>query len=221
MARGRRGEAGEHLSETDRLETFADGVMAIAITLLILEIEVPRVPEGKTLAGALAAQWPSYAAYVVSFLTIGVIWVNHHHMFGLIRRADNAFLVLNVVFLMTIAALPWATALLAEFLQDSAGRTLATVVYGGLMVVIALMFNVVWRYAASGERLLPGDVDREELARTNRVYLAGPVVYAAATLLALVNAWISLAIFAALALYYTLPISGPHAGRLRPNATEP
>ena len=89
-------------SDTGRLETFADGVIAIAITLLILEVKVPPVG-GEQLASAVVHAWPSYAGYVVSFLTIGVIWVNHHHMFKLIGRTTHAFLILNVVFLMTIA----------------------------------------------------------------------------------------------------------------------
>ena len=190
--------------------------MAIAITLLILEVEVPEAGTGESLAHALGRQWPSYAAYAVSFLTIGIIWINHHHLFGLIERANNTFLVLNVFFLMAIAALPWPTALVAEHLQNADNRATATLVYGGLMVVIAVMFNVVWRYASFHGRLLPEGVDQNELERTNRAYLAGPIVYLAATLLALVNAWISLAMFAALALYYTLPMSGPNPGVLRP-----
>jgi uncharacterized membrane protein len=92
---------------TARLETFSDGVIAIAITLLILEIKVPHPALGQSLADALAHEWPSYAAYVVSFLTIGIIWVNHHHMFTLIGRANHTFLMLNVVFLMFIAAIPF------------------------------------------------------------------------------------------------------------------
>jgi uncharacterized membrane protein len=100
--------------DTSRLETFADGVMAIAITLLILEIDVPHVGPGESLAAALADQWPSYAGYVVSFLTIGIMWVNHHHMFKLIQRANHTFLVLNVIFLMVIAAVPRPTALVAD-----------------------------------------------------------------------------------------------------------
>jgi uncharacterized membrane protein len=102
--------------DTARLEMFADGVMAIAITLLILEVAVPHV-EGRSLASALARQWPSYVAFVVSFLTIGIIWVNHHHMFKLIARTNHAFLILNVLFLMTICILPWPTALLADYAQ--------------------------------------------------------------------------------------------------------
>jgi uncharacterized membrane protein len=202
------------IADTSRLETFADGVMAIAITLLILEIDVPHVEGDGSLALALARQWPSYAAYVVSFLTIGIIWVNHHHLFTVIERSTSTFLMLNVVFLMTIAALPWPTALVAEYIQDDARRAVATAVYGGTMVAIAVMFNVVWRYASHDARLLPRTVDRVALARINRNYLAGPVVYSAATLLALANPWISLVIFALLALYYLVPTSGPRAALL-------
>ncbi|MGH2694007.1 MAG: TMEM175 family protein [Actinomycetota bacterium] len=200
--------------DTSRLETFADGVMAIAITLLILEIDVPHVDEGHSLTTALADQWPSYAAYSVSFITIGIMWVNHHHMFTLIRVSNHMFLVLNVVFLMTIAALPWPTALLAEYIRDADERTVATLVYGGTMVAIAIMFNVVWRYAAGGHRLLVPEADAAAVETITRSYILGPVSYTVATLLAFVDAWISLALFAALAGYYLLPVSGPRAERI-------
>lgn len=208
-------------SETSRLETFADGVMAIAITLLILEIDVPHVRPGESLLRALADQWPSYAGYLVSFLTIGIIWVNHRHLFNVIERTSHTFLMLNVLFLMTIAALPWPTALVAEYIRDEAERTTATVVYGGTMTAIAVMFNAVWRYAAQGLRLLAADVDRNELQRINRSYLSGPLTYGVATLVAFANPWASLVIYAALALYWLLPGSGPRIERLRPANGEP
>jgi uncharacterized membrane protein len=204
----------QRISETARLETFADGVMAIAITLLILEIEVPHVEAGESLATALARQWPSYAAYVVSFLTIGIIWVNHHHLFAVVERTNHTFLMLNVLFLMTIAGLPWPTALIGEYILSEAERSTATVVYGLTMTSIAVMFNVVWRYASGNLRLLPADVNRKELTHINRSYLSGPIGYAGATLIALVNAWISMAIFAAMALYWLIPGSGPRVERL-------
>jgi uncharacterized membrane protein len=210
----RRARADAGATETARLETFADGVMAIAITLLILEIAVPHVEPDESLGAALADQWPSYAAYVVSFLTIGIMWVNHHHMFTLIQRTTHTFLMLNVVFLMTIAALPWPTALIADYIRDSAHRPVATLVYGGTMVSIAIMYNVVWRFAVRRNLLRP-DVDPEGIRRASRGYLAGPTVYAAITLLALINAWVSLLLFALFALYWLLPVSGPRPGMLR------
>jgi len=196
--------------DTARLETFADGVMAIAITLLILDVHVPRT-EGSALGTALARQWPSYAGFVISFLTIGIIWVNHHHMFKLIERTTHAFLRLNVVFLMTICVLPWPTALVADYVRSPDGRTLATAVYGGVMTSIAIMFNVVWRYAGTNHRLLVPGISDEALAKMNRSYLAGPVVYGSATLIAFVQPYVSLAIFAGLAVYWLLPGTGPRA----------
>jgi uncharacterized membrane protein len=201
--------------DTGRLETFADGVMAIAITLLILEVHVPRV-RGEALASAVLHQWPSYAGFLVSFLTIGIIWVNHHHMFKLIARTTHGFLMLNVIFLMTISALPWPTALVADYVRDAHGRVVATAIYGGVMTSVAIMFNVVWRYAANGHRLLVPGIADDALARMKRNYLAGPVIYGSATLVALVAPYISLGVYAALAVYWLLPGTGPRAEVLAP-----
>src|SRR6184192_1573252 len=207
---GRRHDEPRPTSDTARLETFADGVLAIAITLLILEVKVPH-GSGAALGSRLAHQWPSYVGYAVSFLTIGVIWVNHHHMFKLIERSTHAFLMLNVVFLMTIAFLPWPTALVAAYIRDPSGRHVAAVVYGLTMVSIAVMFNLVWWYASSRGRLLVAGIDPAAIARTNRSYLMGPIVYGIATVVAPVNAFLSLAIYAALAVYWLLPGTGPRA----------
>jgi uncharacterized membrane protein len=202
-------ETGPTDADTSRLETFADGVMAIAITLLILEIKVPEIHGEHSLARALLDQWPSYAAYFVSFITIGIMWINHHHMFKLIRRADHTFLVLNVLFLMTIAFLPWPTALLAEYARDPGGRTAGAMIYGVTMLLIAVMFNLVWRYAGGKHRLLFAGVSDRMVRRTNNSYLLGPIIYGSAALIALVNPLISLAIYAALAIYWLLPGTGP------------
>jgi len=205
------GEALEQTSDTARLETFSDGVIAIAITLLILEVRVPAGVPGRDLVGAVVHQWPSYAGYAVSFLTIGVIWVNHHHMFKLIGRTTHAFLMINVVFLMTIAFLPWPTALVAEYIRDPDGRRVAAVVYGLTMVAIAVMFNVVWLYASREGRLLREQIDAETLNRTYRSYLLGPIVYGSAVIIALFAPVVSLSIYAALGVYWLLPGTGPRA----------
>ena len=196
-------------ADTSRLETFSDGVMAIAITLLILDVHLPHIGPGGSLARALAHQWGSYAGYVVSFLTLGIIWVNHHHMFRLIERANHTFLMLNVLFLMAIAAVPFPTALVASSVHDPDARRVAAIVYGGVMVGMAIMFNLVWRYAARGHRLLVPNVDVRAVERINRSYLYGPVVYGAGVLVALVSSWASLAVYAALAVYYLLPGASP------------
>jgi uncharacterized membrane protein len=199
--------------DTARLEMFADGVMAIAITLLILEVQVPPL-SAPSLWSALAEQWPSYVAFVVSFLTIGIIWVNHHHMFKLIERTTHGFLMLNVVFLMTICILPFPTALVADYVRNPDTRDVATVVYGGAMTAIAVMFNLVWRFAGTRHHLLVPGISDETLAKMNRDYLAGPVVYGTATIIAFIQPYISLAIFAVLCVYWLLPGTGPRAEAL-------
>ncbi len=195
-------------SDTGRLETFADGVMAIAITLLILEVRVPHLLPGERLSTALAKQWPSYAGFVVSFLTLGIIWVNHHQMFKMIRGVTHGFLMLNVIFLMAISFLPFPTALVADYIRNTDERLTATLVYGADMVAIAIMFNVVWRAASTNRRLLVDGVDEAALARITRGYLGGPIVYTIATLLAFLSPFISLGIFALMALFWLLPSSG-------------
>jgi uncharacterized membrane protein len=195
-------------SDTGRLETFADGVMAIAITLLILEVRVPEHESGR-LGHALLDAWPSYAAYVTSFLTIGVIWVNHHRMFNVIERSTHAFLMLNVVFLMAVSFLPFPTALVADAIRAHDGVRIATFVYGGTMVLIAVMFNLVWGYASAGHRLLVEGLELESIRKGTRSYRRGPLLYLVLTLLAVINPFISLAAFAALAAYWLLPTAGP------------
>jgi TMEM175 potassium channel family protein len=192
----------ESAKETTRLETFADGVFAIAITLLVLEIRIPD--PGQDLGQALVNQWPSFAAYVTSFLTIGVMWVSHHQMFTIIRRTTTTFLFLNVLFLLPVAFVPFPTALVAAHILDEGGRTTAVLVYGGVSVVIAVMFNALWAYAFRNGLVVRGR-GADRASSVARGFIIGPLIYLAATLLAFVNPFISMAGFAALAVYWMLP----------------
>src|SRR3954449_5825661 len=106
---------------TSRLEAFSDGVFAIAITLLVLDIKGPDLAEGHTLAHAVLDLWPSFAAYVTSFAVIGIIWVNHHAIFGHVGLADRRLLALNLLLLLFVALLPWPTSLIAEYLTAGGG----------------------------------------------------------------------------------------------------
>jgi len=133
-----------------RLETFADGVFAIAATLLILNVELPQ-PSTGTLGDELLRLWPAYLAYGISFLTIGVIWVNHHNLLRHLRHADRTFLFLNVGFLLVVAFIPFPTRLLADYVRTEDGRA-AALAYGAVAVVMALFFNALWLYASSGRR---------------------------------------------------------------------
>jgi len=196
------------VTETGRLETFSDGVFAIAITLLVLGIGVPEPDE--PLLAALVGQWPAFVAYVVSFLTIGIMWVNHHQLFLLIGRSNMTFALIHVVFLMFIAFLPYSTDVMAERLGSGVDEVAAMVLYGGTTVAIAVMYNVIWLYAAgNGGRLLRSGIEEQIRLAGARGYQYAPFGYLAITLLAIVNPLVSLAGFAAYAVYWALPVSGP------------
>ncbi len=180
-------------SETARVEAFSDGIFAIAITLLVLNIRVPApdlTGHGSTLLPALLRLWPAYLGYLISFFTIGIMWVNHHSMFVLIRRTDRYFLLISVFFLMCIAFLPFPTAVLAEYLPEPKGRRIAVALYSATFVLIAVAYNALWWYAVR-VRLLDENADREAVGTISRRYMLGPIAYAVSFALAFVNAWAS------------------------------
>jgi uncharacterized membrane protein len=182
-----------------RLEAFSDGVFAIAITLLVLDLHVPEVGSG-SLAHALGRQWPADASYVVSFVTIGIIWVNHHNLLRHLERCDRGLLFLNVFLLMTVAVVPYPTALVSHYAR-SPNATAAAVAYGSVMVTMALLFNAIWHYSIRNGLLAPG-ADPREVSGITRSYLPGPLLYLTGTLTAFVSADASLIIYAAIALFY-------------------
>jgi uncharacterized membrane protein len=182
-----------------RLEAFSDGVFAIAITLLVLDLHVPEVGTG-SLARALWRQWPADASYAVSFLTIGIIWVNHHNLLRHLERCDRGLLFLNVFLLMTVAVVPYPTALVSHYARTP-NATAAALAYGGVMVAMALMFNAMWHHARRSGLLAAG-ADPREVSGITRSYLPGPFLYLAGALTALVNADASLIIYAAIALFF-------------------
>jgi uncharacterized membrane protein len=189
-----------------RAEALSDGVFAIAITLLVLNLHVPEVHAG--LLRALAGQWPQYAAYAVSFLTIGIIWVNHHAFFDRLRRVNRPLLFLNLLFLMFVSVLPFPTALVAAHLLGPQGP-IATALYCANMAAMGAAFGMLTLYAVRHSGLLTPSaaaaIDRRWLAR---FALGGPL-YAGAAAIAFVDARVSLAITALLALYYAvLPVPG-------------
>jgi uncharacterized membrane protein len=190
-------------TETSRVEAFSDGMFAIAITLLILEIKVPAAGQ-ENLATALLRQWPSYLAFFLSFAFIGIMWMNHHRMFTHIRRSDDTLLVLNLLLLLGVTAVPFPTAVLAAHL-GTAGQRTAALLYNGVFVVIAVFFNLLWRYAVSRQLL---DKSLTASAATiSRQYAFGPLIYLICFVLAWVDVRISLALNVALAIFFALPPS--------------
>lgn len=192
--------------DTNRLEAFSDGVFAIAITLLVLEIKVPY--SGAALGGELLRLWPSYFAYAVSFIVIGAIWLNHHVIFDHIVRADHQLLLLNTLHLMFIAFLPFPTAVLANALHNRAGEAIATAFYGGTLTVIGLLVISIWYYAAYEHRLLTENISRDEARRFGRRLLVGPISYAIATIIALILPWLALTIYVAINVFFLWPRGG-------------
>jgi uncharacterized membrane protein len=189
-----------------RLEAFSDGVFAIVITLLILDIKVPVGQDG-TLGRALGRQWPQYAAFLLSFLIVGIIWLNHHATFNLLRRTDHGIQVLNLILLLPVTVLPWPTALLAEYTREgTAGdRRVAVLVYGVASSAMSASFNALWRYILRHSELHKPQVTNELLAVRNRRYNAGLAAYPVATVLGLVSVPLFLGLMLALAFLYLLP----------------
>lgn len=189
-----------------RLEAFSDGVFAIVVTLLILDIKVPSEAHGH-LASALAHQWPSYVAYLVSFFIVGIIWLNHHATVQLLARTDHTTQVLNLMLLLPVSILPWPTAVLAEYARTgtAADQRTAVLLYGVTSIAMSVAFNLLWRHLMRHRELRRPEVDDNLLAVRNRRYNLGVLVYPVATALGLLSLPLFLGLMLALAVLYLLP----------------
>ncbi len=203
-----------------RLEAFSDGVLAVAVTLLVLNIRVP-VPGGPAvhthgLAHELGRAWPSYGAYATSFITIGIIWINHHVTIGRLREADHSILILNLVLLLTVGLLPFATDLLSSYLTQPHGQHLAAAIYAGAFLAMSLAFFALNSHILMRRtHLLHTQIPQVERRRILARFSTGLVPYAIATALAFVSQYATLAICAAIALFYALPAASGLTGRVR------
>ena len=190
--------------ETSRLEAFSDGVFAIAITLLILEVRLPGEEAG-SLAHRLAEAWPGYVSYVISFVTIGIMWANHHGIFRLISTASHGLVVANLFLLLCVAFLPFPTKVLGEHLAHAgADQRVAALFYSASFTVTAAFYNLLWQTAAWRNRLIAPGAEAAA-AEVTRRYRYGVPSYLAATLVAIWSVPVSLAIDAGLAMLYVLP----------------
>jgi uncharacterized membrane protein len=202
--------------DTGRLEAFSDGVFAIAITLLVLDLKVPEGDQlGDSLLSFLAGKWPSYLAFLTSFATIGIMWVNHHRLFTHIRRFDNTLLFLKNLLLLGVTITPWPTSHLALYLGETevtlVDQSVAAMVYTGLFVLLAVFFNLLWRYASRGDRLLGRNVNRTAVRAITEQYRFGIVPYLIAFVSAALGGLsyafvlVSVLLSLALAIYFALP----------------
>jgi uncharacterized membrane protein len=190
---------------TNRLETFSDGVIAIAITLLVLDIKVPDPDTTSSLAHALGEMWPNYLAYVVSFATIGIIWINHHALVRRLREADHSVLIMNLFLLLTIGVLPFTTALLAAYIGED-GDHLAAAVYAGSLLAMAVGFLLLQRRILfSGSHLLREDIGEGDRVLIWRRNLAGVLPYAVAVAIAPISAYATLILCGLIAGFYARP----------------
>src|SRR2546427_1269714 len=195
---------------TNRLEAFSDGVFAVAITLLVLNIKVSGLDsrgnllDDQHLWNILPDQWPSLVAYVTSFATIGIMWLNHHRLFTHIKRTDTGLLLLNLLLLLFIVLVPVPTALLAEYVVRP-NEHAAAIIYSGTFFVMACCFNLLWRYASYHNRLLGKDADTRAGAAISRQYLFGPLLYLFTFALAWINTPACIIANFALALFFAVP----------------
>jgi len=197
--------------ETGRLEAFSDGVFAVAITLLVLNIKIPgidvpasQLPNDTQLWSTLLNEWPMLAAYTTSFATIGVMWINHHRLYTHIKRTNTMLMLLNLLLLLIIVFVPVPTALVAEYLVHP-DQHAAALLYSGTMIILAICFNLLWRYASYHNRLLSKNADERAVNAITKQYWLGPVVYLLAFILALFSTPASLTLNFLLALFFAIP----------------
>lgn len=191
--------------ETTRVEAFSDGVFAIALTLLILEIRPPEHLDAGQLWPALVALWPSYLAFVTSFFTIGVMWMNHHRIFNLIGKSDQGLLAANGLLLLFVTFIPFPTALLARYLNHPDARV-AAVFYNATFFCSAIAFQILWRHASSRDgKLIDEAADPESVVAITRQYRYGPLLYVVLIIVACVSATASLILNLLLAVFFAIP----------------
>jgi uncharacterized membrane protein len=195
--------------DPERLVFFSDAVFAIAVTLLVLDIRPPQ--DTRHLLHGLAALWPSYLAYAITFLLIGQVWANHHVMFDHIRRADRMVLFLNTLLLMDIAFLPFAASVLAGAFRAGQGQRSAVVFYGMAFELAAILFNAIWAYARHEHRLLGTTIDSVGARAIGRRFRLALAWIATGTLLGALLPVLGMAVIAAFVPYYWLPIPGETA----------
>ena len=183
---------------TARFETFSDGVFAIAATLLVLSFSVTS---GGNLGSQLLHLWPSYLAYVTSFVTIGIIWINHHHTVSLLGRTSRTHLFINNLLLLTVAFLPFPTKLVADYLQKD-GERAAVLAYGVTFVVMAILHQVWWRYARTNRRLIADAVPDSQLVAVDRAYNPGVPAYLLVVVLAFFSPLAAVSLTLAIAAFY-------------------
>ena len=182
------------------METFSDGVFAIAATLLVLEIGIGTAQE-QHLGQALLDLWPSYLAYATSFMIIGIIWVNHHECVACMSRVDRTMLFINIVFLMVVSFIPFPTKLVADHLQKP-GEHAAVYAYALVLLLMAILYNVWWRYARHNRRPIANDVPQARVDAISRAFVPGVPLYLLFLIVSIVSPLAAVVLTLLLAVFY-------------------
>ena len=196
--------------DTGRIEAFSDGVFAFAITLLVLDIQVPE-SQFSHLWHGIAHQWPSYLGYVTSFLTVGGIWMVHHGMFLRVRYANRQVIMVNLLLLMAIASLPFPTRLVAEAIRNPDAERAAVIFYGAWLLVIALLYSALWATVASDRSLLKPEVSEKEVDAIARATTPKLGFYLAVILLAFIAPTVAAFGYLVIAIFAVLRARGGSA----------
>jgi uncharacterized membrane protein len=186
---------------TNRLEAFSDGVFAVAITLLVLNLQIPQLATVSELVPRLGALWPKLLSYALSFVLVGIYWVAHHNTFHYIKRSDRNLLWLNILLLLCIVFLPFPTAMLGQYPEQQ----VSIIIYAGTLVITGLVLQSLWWYATSRCRLVDRAIDPRLVQRATRRNLTGPLIYLLAIGISLVSVSASLVLFILVPLYYIFP----------------
>jgi TMEM175 potassium channel family protein len=184
-----------------RLEAFSDGVFAVAITLLALNLAV-KGPGYGTLAHQLAEQWSGYVAYLISFFTIGIIWVNHHALVSNVVQVSRTLLFLNLVLLLFVVLVPVATGTVGDYLaHGGSDAKLAVAMYGVVLVGMSVGFSSMLEWSlGEGRTRVPVPPDKRGAARVR--FMSGGLVYLLIVAIAFVNALVALGLSGLVAVYY-------------------
>ena len=188
-----------------RLKALIDGLFAIALTLLVLDLPKPLF--SRHLTNDLLHQWPAYVAYLVSFATIGIIWIEHHGMMSAVKAIDRRFLEISLLFLLVVSVVPWPTALAAEYARSGSQARPAAVLYAGTMLCMGLAFALSWRYLDQHSHLVQ-PAARPAFPAGMRRALVGSLAYLVAIAVAFASPILSFAIDAVIAAYFALSRSG-------------
>jgi uncharacterized membrane protein len=204
LIRFRRSQAVAGLT-TGRITAFSDGVFSIAITLLVLNLQIPKLTMQQLMEGGLndkvLALWPNLLSYILSFVIIGIYWVAHHNMFHYIKRSNRPLLWINILFLMCVAFIPFPAGLLGEYPSER----ISVITYACSLILTNLMLSLLWWYATGNHRLVDKDIDPHFVSLANRRNITAPVVYLVSIGLSFLNVYLSLIVFFLFPLYYIFP----------------